>query len=181
MTNKVERFFISTMNLLKKVFISSTFLTNFTLHYDKLGFSWNPLVEQLIPNNLGLSPGLVVMGGDSCSKGHGFKSLNHILYWHFHISLLQKLCIVCLKDKNKWKRDGGWPVLNNDIARHLVAVVVFLHFRESDGVTVRFDVLSLLEPVGPLSLDAPLPELGERFPISGPFLKLNNLLISKRK
>ena len=28
---------------------------------------------------LGGSPGLVVMGGDSCSKGHGFKSWQCIL------------------------------------------------------------------------------------------------------
>ena len=36
------------------------------------------------------SPGLVVMGGDSCSKGHGFESRHHILDGHdiFHIDLL---------------------------------------------------------------------------------------------
>ena len=30
-------------------------------------------------------PGLVVMGGDSCSKGRGFESLHHILDWKFFI------------------------------------------------------------------------------------------------
>ena len=42
------------------------------------------------------SPGLVVMGDDSCSRGHGFKSQHCILDGHdiFHIG---KNCIVCLK------------------------------------------------------------------------------------
>ena len=42
-------------------------------------------------STLGGSPGLVVMVGDSCSKGHGFESLRHILDGHleiFHIDLL---------------------------------------------------------------------------------------------
>ena len=39
---------------------------------------------------MGGSPGLVVMGGDSCSEGRGFKSWRHILDGHdiFHIDLL---------------------------------------------------------------------------------------------
>ena len=38
----------------------------------------------------GRSPGLVVMGGDSRSKGHGFESQRRILDGHdiFHIDLL---------------------------------------------------------------------------------------------
>ena len=37
----------------------------------------------------GGSPGLVVMGGDSCSKGHEFESQHHILDGHFsHTYLL---------------------------------------------------------------------------------------------
>ena len=31
----------------------------------------------------GGSPGLVVMGGDSCPEGRGFESLKHIFYGHF--------------------------------------------------------------------------------------------------
>ena len=31
----------------------------------------------------GGSPGLMVMGGDSCSKGRGFESRHHILDGHF--------------------------------------------------------------------------------------------------
>ena len=38
----------------------------------------------------GVSPGLVVMGGDSCFKGSEFESWHHILDGHdnFHIYLL---------------------------------------------------------------------------------------------
>ena len=36
----------------------------------------------------GGSPGLVVMGGDTCSAGRGFKSQHHILDGHFYIYLL---------------------------------------------------------------------------------------------
>ena len=40
-------------------------------------------------NNSGLggSPGLVVMGGDSCAEGRGFESQHCILDGHFHIYL----------------------------------------------------------------------------------------------
>ena len=34
------------------------------------------------------SPGLVVMGGDSCSEGLGFESQHHRLDGHVHIDLL---------------------------------------------------------------------------------------------
>ena len=46
----------------------------------------------------GGSPGLVVMGGDSCSKGRGFESLHHILDGHFFTLICCKICNdVCLK------------------------------------------------------------------------------------
>ena len=44
------------------------------------------------------SPGLVVMGGDSCSRGRGFKSQHHILYGHFLTFICCKNCNVCLKN-----------------------------------------------------------------------------------
>ena len=44
-----------------------------------------PLVTSVLQ---GGSPGLVVMGGDSCSKGRVFESRHHILDRHFHIYLL---------------------------------------------------------------------------------------------
>ena len=51
------------------------------------------------------SPGLVVMGDDSCSKGRGFKSLRRILDGHFSHWFVVK--IVCLKrPQTKEKRPG---------------------------------------------------------------------------
>ena len=40
------------------------------------------IVVNLIQNKKGKSPGLLVMGGDSRSKGCGFESLRHILDGH---------------------------------------------------------------------------------------------------
>ena len=42
------------------------------------------------------SPGLVVMGADSCSKGPGFESRRRILDEHFHI--------YCLFEKTEYNR-----------------------------------------------------------------------------
>ena len=55
---------------------------------------------------LGRSPGLVVIGDDSCSKGHGFESQCRILDLHldvFHIDLLKKLYCLVEKTENKQK------------------------------------------------------------------------------
>ena len=46
--------------------------------------------------NHGESPGLVVMVGDSCSKGREFESW-HILDGHFFTFICCKNCNVCLK------------------------------------------------------------------------------------
>ena len=60
----------------------------------------------------GGSPGVVVMGGDSCYEGHGFESRQHILDEHF-------FTYVCCKKRNDvWlKRQKindkiglGWPI-----------------------------------------------------------------------
>ena len=53
-----------------------------------------PLVTSVLQ---GGSPGLVVMGGDSCSKGRDFKSRHCILDGHFFTYFFVKICIVCLK------------------------------------------------------------------------------------
>ena len=42
-------------------------------------------------------PGLVVMGRDSCSKGHGFESQHRILDGHFFTYICCKNRGVCLK------------------------------------------------------------------------------------
>ena len=45
--------------------------------------------------SLSLSPGLVVMGTDSRSKGHGFESQHHILDGHFpHIIVVKIVMFV---------------------------------------------------------------------------------------
>ena len=54
------------------------------------------------------SPGLVVMGGDSHSKGRGFESRHHILDGHFFTYICCKN-LKCLSEKteNKQKKRQG--------------------------------------------------------------------------
>ena len=47
-----------------------------------------------ISNFMGGSPGLVVMGGDSCSKSHGFKSWHCILNGHFSHGICCKIVVL---------------------------------------------------------------------------------------
>ena len=55
----------------------------------------------------GGSPGLAVMGGDSCSEGRGFESQHRILDEHFFTLICCKNWMdVCLK-KIENKRKGG--------------------------------------------------------------------------
>ena len=58
------------------------------------------------------SPGLVVMGGDSCSKGRGFESRRRILDGHniFSHIFVVKIVMFVWRDKNKWKRGREWPI-----------------------------------------------------------------------
>ena len=46
---------------------------------------------------MGGSPGLAVMGRDSCSEGRGFKSQHCILDGHFFTYICCKNCSVCLE------------------------------------------------------------------------------------
>ena len=59
----------------------------------------------------------MVMGGDSCSEGHGFESQPCILDGHFFILICCKICNdVCLKRlKRNDKRDRGWPNLLKNV------------------------------------------------------------------
>ena len=64
--------------------------------------SWVPLTQKVYTvssntNYMGGSPGLVVMGGGSRSKGRGFESRHHILDGHFSHIFVVKICNVCLK------------------------------------------------------------------------------------
>ena len=60
---------------------------------------------------MGGSPGLVVMGGDSWSKGHG--SNPGAVYWmdilHFSHLFVVKIVMFVWKDENKRKRGRGSP------------------------------------------------------------------------
>ena len=56
---------------------------------------------------LGGSPGLVVMGGDSHSEGHGFESRYYILDGHFSHIFVVKICNVCLKRPKINKKEAG--------------------------------------------------------------------------
>ena len=54
---------------------------------------------------LGGSPGLVVVGGHSCSKGREFESRHNILDGHFFTYIFVVKFVMCVwKDENKWKR-----------------------------------------------------------------------------
>ena len=59
----------------------------------------------------GGSPGLVVMGGDSCSEGHGFESQRRILDGHdiFSHIFVVKIVVFVWKDENKWKEGEDGP------------------------------------------------------------------------
>ena len=52
------------------------------------------------------SPGLVVMGRDSFSKGCGFKSLHHIMDGHFFAYICCKNCNVCLEKPKINKKEA---------------------------------------------------------------------------
>ena len=57
-------------------------------------------------NCQGGSPGLVIMGDNSCLKGHGFKSQRHILDGHFSHWFVVKI-VLFEKAENKQKEAEG--------------------------------------------------------------------------
>ena len=71
--------------------------------------------------NEGGSPGLVVMEGDSCCKGCGFKSQHNLLDGHFFTLICCKICNDdCLKRLNlNDKRGRLWPIkkLDRNVSR----------------------------------------------------------------
>ena len=56
---------------------------------------------------MGGSPGLVVMGRDSHSKGRGFESQHRILDGHFFTYICCKNCNVCLKRPKINEKEAG--------------------------------------------------------------------------
>ena len=74
-------------------------------------FVWFNLAMLQIKKSRGRNPGLVVIGGGSCSKGHGFESQDRILDRHtFIFNLTLKFVVFVWKDENIWKRGWGWPI-----------------------------------------------------------------------
>ena len=63
-----------------------------------------PLVTSVLQ---GGSPGLVVMGGDSCSKGRDFKSRHRILDGHFFTYFFCKNLYCVLEKININKKEVG--------------------------------------------------------------------------
>ena len=57
----------------------------------------NPMIQILTSR----SPGLVVMGGDYCSKGCEFESRHLILDGHFSHIFVVKIAMYVCKDENK--------------------------------------------------------------------------------
>ena len=62
---------------------------------------------QTFKKRKGGSPGLVVMGRDSRSKGHGFESRHRILDGHFFKYICCKNCYVCLKRPKINEKEAG--------------------------------------------------------------------------
>ena len=58
---------------------------------------------------MGWSPGLV-MGGDSCPIGRGFKSQQHTLDELFSPIFAVKIIMFVGKDENRLKRGLEWPI-----------------------------------------------------------------------
>ena len=71
--------------------------------------SFNDDLQPNLGKSSGGSPGLVVMGGESCSKGCEFKSRHHLLDGHFFTFICYKNCYVFEKTKINEKR-LGWPI-----------------------------------------------------------------------
>ena len=68
----------------------------------------------------GGSPGIVVMGDDSCSRGRGFKYHHRILDRHFVTLISSMNCTFAWKDiENNRKRGRGWPIKKRGRETHI--------------------------------------------------------------
>ena len=71
-------------------------------------FTLSDSEDQVTNITLGGSPGLVVMGDNSCSRGRGFESRHRLLDEHLFGFICCKICIVSLKrPKIKQKKRQG--------------------------------------------------------------------------
>ena len=78
------------------------------MHY---GFSMTVFKGKAKLGNRGRSPGLVVIGGDSCSNGRESESRHRILDGHFSHLLVVRIVMIVCKDKNKLKRGRVWHIV----------------------------------------------------------------------
>ena len=86
-----------------------------------------------IKSSLGGSPGLVVMGFDSCCESCGFKSQCHIgTGWTFTQLLVVKIAMLVWIDENDLKRGWGLPIYKTIHSSSLkllkVFIVALIHF-----------------------------------------------------
>ena len=74
----------------------------------------HPKKEKIFGENK--NTGLVVMGVDSCSKGHGFESQHHILNGHYFTFICCKKCNFCFEKTkiNEEEAEDG-PFLKNKV------------------------------------------------------------------
>ena len=59
---------------------------------------------------MGGSPGVVVMGGDSCAKGREFESWHRILDGHLSHLFVVKIVLMLEATENIRKRGRGWHI-----------------------------------------------------------------------
>ena len=64
---------------------------------------------------MGGSPGLVVMGGDSCPEGCVFESQHCILDGHFSHKFVVEIVMFAWKDENKLKRGRDGPFKKHSV------------------------------------------------------------------
>ena len=78
-----------------------------------------------------MSPGLVIMGDDSCSRGRRFESRRRILDGNdiFHVDLLRKLNCLLEKSINKRKRGLGWPIQKERVCLIGIFIVLWTTFQ----------------------------------------------------
>ena len=60
-----------------------------------------------LPTKKYFSPGLVVMGGDSCSEGRAFESQHHIPDGYFSHQFVVKIVMFVRKDENQRNKRQG--------------------------------------------------------------------------
>ena len=65
--------------------------------------------------NRGESPGLVVIGGGSCSKGHEFESRHHILDGYFSHLFVVRIVMFFVKTKINEKEAKEGPFFENNL------------------------------------------------------------------